>query len=316
MMTSNTYTDNNTINVTKISSLDYNKYQCNLDRLIEFIFPSNLQHPFAASRLFIFGLYGPLDENNQIRAGYKASRVVMDYELDQMCLQLEREDIIQIYLHNPNDMGMLTSKEQEAIIGQADGHLKKEKGKASLPRITRQDIIDLFKPLPKDHLGRYNFHEMQKIISDYRMNRVKEYKLVFPSIGSKNATSTAATATSKSTSNALTIGTRMKGKVSTCIAPITMFQSMKGETNSDIVQTTSKYLSKHAFKISNIDVKATSEMTSNVRLLREVYPKHEDPYKGRKVPWDETSLFERTGVGSKVKATPSATTWKPKVTSY
>ena len=41
----------------------------------------------------------------------------MDYELEEMCVQYEREDIIQIYLHRASDMGSLSVTEEEAIIG-------------------------------------------------------------------------------------------------------------------------------------------------------------------------------------------------------
>jgi hypothetical protein len=69
---------------------------------------------------------------------------VMDYELDAMCTQYEREDVIQIYLHRASDMGMLSPAEEEAIIAQADGHLKAAKGKAMLPRLTKDDIYAIF----------------------------------------------------------------------------------------------------------------------------------------------------------------------------
>ena len=57
-------------------------------------------------RLIAFGMYGPLDENNCIRTGFKGSRVLAEYELEQMCLQLEKEDIVKVYLHKARDMGI------------------------------------------------------------------------------------------------------------------------------------------------------------------------------------------------------------------
>jgi hypothetical protein len=119
-------------------------FSFDLSDLIDFIFPSNLQHPLTTARLYIFALYGPLDSSGHIRTGRKGSHVLMEYELDEMCQQMEREDLVQIYLHKPNDMGMLSTEEQEAIINQADNHLKKAKGKAMLPQLTKEDIIELF----------------------------------------------------------------------------------------------------------------------------------------------------------------------------
>lgn len=121
------------------------KFLFNLESLLTFMFPDNLQHPLAASRMVIFGMYGPLDEHHQLRAGRKGSHILLEHELDTMCAQVEREDLVQVYLHRPRDLGMLTMAEQDALINQADAHLKKEKGKGMLPKITKQDVIELFK---------------------------------------------------------------------------------------------------------------------------------------------------------------------------
>lgn len=132
----------NTISATFQRKKD-DKFWFHLDDLLTFVFPSNLQHPLAASRLIAFALYGPLDESNCLRSGKRGEHVLAEYELAIMCEQFEREDIVQIYLHKARDMGLLTTKEQDMMINQADAHLKKEKGKALLPKITRQDIIEL-----------------------------------------------------------------------------------------------------------------------------------------------------------------------------
>jgi hypothetical protein len=59
-------------------------------------------------------------------------------------MQFDREDIIQIYLKNPLDLGLLSLEEQEMIINQADGHLRVAKGKAQLPQLKKNDIFKLF----------------------------------------------------------------------------------------------------------------------------------------------------------------------------
>ena len=93
---------------------------------------------------------GPLDEKGQLRSGFKGalhasvfvqatyfdllvqtcvatiesilsiagSRVVADYELEEMCIQYEREDLIRIYLHKQSDFGSLSVQEEEDIIGE------------------------------------------------------------------------------------------------------------------------------------------------------------------------------------------------------
>jgi hypothetical protein len=120
------------------------KFQVDIRDIIDFIFPSNLQHPLAAGRLFAFGMYGPLDEDNMLRTGPRGVHRTSVWELDAMCKQIEREDLVSIYLDEGASLGLLTSEEQEAIIGQADAHLKKAKGRAMLPQISEQEIHNMF----------------------------------------------------------------------------------------------------------------------------------------------------------------------------
>ena len=76
---------------------DEDRFKFYLDDLLAFVFPTSMQHPLACARLFAFGLCGPLDDKGNIRTGFKGSRIVADYELNQMCLQFEKEDILCIY---------------------------------------------------------------------------------------------------------------------------------------------------------------------------------------------------------------------------
>lgn len=328
----------------------YDKFKFDLESLIQFIFPKSLQHPLAAGRLFVFATCGPLDENLCIRTGFQGKRILAEYELEQMCLQLEKEDIIQIYLHKPRDMGLLSSTEQEAIISQADAHLKRAKGKASLPRLFKKDIYELFRDVQRDEWGRISFHEAQNLILKFREDRIKEMKLVYPSIKTKPADKDIRTTTgsvlklptllgaetmedndmldqTNDSNNFDTTENRRKKKknkrlarVGDSIAPVTMFQKMKGLTNPDIIDQTTNYLSKHAFKISDIDQKATSSVISNIKLLREVPPYCKNPYPAAgehaREKWNDNSTMTGVGLGSLVQATASTSTWKRRVTSY
>lgn len=67
-----------------------------VQELLDFIFPGSLQHPLSTGRLYAFGMYGPLDENSNLRAGRHGQRVMSAWEIDTMCLQFEREDILQV----------------------------------------------------------------------------------------------------------------------------------------------------------------------------------------------------------------------------
>lgn len=245
------------------------RMRVNLDRLVEFLFPKNCQHPLVAGRLIAFGLYGPLDEQLNLRSGFRGSRVLLDYELEQCCLQLEREDIVSIYLHRKRDLGLLTSEEQEAIIAQADARLKMGKGKASLPRLTNSDIFNMFRHLRRSREGLLSFHDMQCVIENWRTERINAFKLVFPEMSSGN--------NSKSGSVRKEAGGqgtwRPKRGVSSAIAPKTLFQKKKGLTNADVVEAQVRLLGKYAFQVLDIDNKNGQEgMTSNVRLLRDVEP--------------------------------------------
>ena len=81
-------------------AIPYDLYNINLDDLVEnFLFPKQYQHPLSSARMIIFGMHGPLDEEGRLRAGYRGNRVVLDYELEAMCDQVERDDVTSIYLH-------------------------------------------------------------------------------------------------------------------------------------------------------------------------------------------------------------------------
>jgi hypothetical protein len=120
------------------------KFQVDVNDVIDFIFPVMLQHPLAAGRLFSYGMYGPLDDNNDMRTGPRGVHKTSVWELDQMCLQVEREDIMAIYMKKRCDIGLLSIEEQESIIMQADPKLKKAVGKSMLPQITKQDVYSIF----------------------------------------------------------------------------------------------------------------------------------------------------------------------------
>lgn len=280
----------------KIKQKDDSKYKIDLESLITFLFPKGYQHPLVAGRLIAFAYYGPLDEHLNLRSGARGSRILLDYELEELCLQLEREDIVSIYLHRKRDLGMLTSAEQESIIAQADAHLKRAKGKASLPRLTKPDIHTMFKSLGRDADGKLSFHEMQIAIDAWRAERVKQYKLVFPDMGAGSGPADS----QPHKTGPWPAKPLPKGYVSTAIAPKSLFKKKTGLTNADIVEAQVKMLTKYAFQLTEVGTGNTTGMTSNVRLLRDVEPTMSrvyDPYlnaatgersKGR---WDPSTAF-------------------------
>lgn len=108
-----------------------------LRQLLDFLFPRHVQHPNSAGRLFVFGLYGPLDANARLRSGEKGLHVVTDRELATMSARMEREDILRVYR-----MCSLSQTEEEEVLAQVDAMLK------SFPQYTPRDITALFRDLP------------------------------------------------------------------------------------------------------------------------------------------------------------------------
>lgn len=123
-----------------------------LEQLLAFLFPAHLQHPSSAGRLFVFGLYGPLDAKARLRSGEKGMHVVTDQELTTMSRRMEREDILSVYR-----MCSLAQDEEEHVLAQVDQLLK------SFPQYTPRDIRTLFTGLTATHedTGDLSFHAMQ-----------------------------------------------------------------------------------------------------------------------------------------------------------
>ncbi|CAM9558209.1 unnamed protein product [Ectocarpus sp. 6 AP-2014] len=154
----------------------------NVQELLEFIFPKSLQHPLSTGRLYAFALYGPLDSNSELRSGYNGQRVVSTWEIDTMCLQFEREDILQVYISGGRPLFVLNDAQKEEVIAQADSHLKTAKGRGYRRQVTRGEVVDLLSTLPRDASGLVSFHDAQKLIMGYREKQIARFKVIFPEI--------------------------------------------------------------------------------------------------------------------------------------
>ena len=69
-----------------------------LDVIKEFVFPSTLQHPRSTGLLYVYGLYGPLNEAGKLYAGRNGAHEVDRNELDTMVKIIEEEDILAVYV--------------------------------------------------------------------------------------------------------------------------------------------------------------------------------------------------------------------------
>ena len=295
-------------------------FDVDIDDLIRFIFPSHIQHPLSLPRLYAFAYYGPLDRDGNLRSGPKNSHILYEYELENMCLQFDREDIIMIFCEKPNQAFELSSEEQNTIWNQADARLKSAKGKAMMPVLTEVDIRNVLKDVPRNDENKLSFHAIQKTVEAFRYKRIKDFKLVYPPLAvlpSSFDDDRKALPHSKPSR-------KIDKKIMATVAPLTMFQRDIGLSNAEVVFQSTKNLSRHAFKISAFGADQ-SGMQQNIMLLREMDPKCENPYvrvgpyNGSlpkraevKQSWNNTATMKGVSLGSMVDAVPSATTWKRK----
>ncbi|KAG7384840.1 hypothetical protein PHYPSEUDO_002155 [Phytophthora pseudosyringae] len=220
-----------------------------LDQLLSFLFPQHLQHPKSAGRLFVFGLYGPLDARSRLRSGEKGLHVVTDRELTTMSTRMEREDILAVY-----SMCSLSQEEEEEVVRQVDHLLKR------FPQYTPRDIEALFAPLPRDSDGNMSFHDMQRAVLKERLRRVVCMKeRLHPAVAEpvRNQFARTLTRPPAAQSSALVNG-----------APSSFFLKDVGATNVENAALVSRLLSTRAFQMCQMEDGNSPELTQNVRLLR------------------------------------------------
>eukprot|EP01041_Mallomonas_annulata_P010659 gene10659-22250_t len=297
-------------------------YGDTIEDIVNFVFPPILHHPLAAARLICYGNYGPLIDG-ELRSGMKGKHVINTWEMSAMCLQIEREDILSIYLHKGKKFEVLNKAEQDDMINQADAHLKKAKGRASLPQITKHDVRELLNSCKTQRDGIVSFHEVQNKIFKFRDDRIRQYKLVYPNLcrdnnnDDDNSSQQDSSVHSRSQGNGSYTSTA-SSTVSPNIVNSEMFLKNVGQTDPERIAETGRLLSKHAFRVCDIEGSSNPALTTNVRLLRDVGPVFSDPYVkyGRRIKnsWDDTSNLKSSQVGSMVVAVPSSSTWKRKAT--
>ncbi|CAM9109049.1 unnamed protein product, partial [Hapterophycus canaliculatus] len=153
-----------------------------VNELLDFIFPKSLQHPLSTGRLYAFGMYGPLDSKSRLHAGRNGEHVLSTWEIDTMCLQFEKEDILQVYLSGGRPLFVLNDAQKQEVIAQADSHLKTAKGRGYRRQVTRAEVVQLLSELLRDSAGLVSFHDAQKLILGYRQEQIARFKVIFPPI--------------------------------------------------------------------------------------------------------------------------------------
>ena len=90
---------------------------------------------------------------------------------------------------------------------------------------------------PRDSAGLMYFHDIQSAILSFRENRIKNYKTVFPRLSLSSSSDSSRYESSEALGKKRNPSKTIRyGKVSTSVAPATMFQHMKGMNNSDVLQ--------------------------------------------------------------------------------
>ncbi|TYZ65725.1 hypothetical protein PybrP1_006273 [[Pythium] brassicae (nom. inval.)] len=253
--------------------------EVDLEQLLDFLFPRHLQHPNSAGRLFVFGLYGPLDAKARLRSGEKGLHVVTDLELTTMSKRMEREDILSVY-----KMCSLSQEEEEAVLMQVDQLMK------SFPQYTPRDIRALFQSLlsradaelDADNVGHHgtrvlSFHEMQAAIMKERCRRVlcmkeKLHPALAPPIQNKYRATL-----------------KRLAKSADEVAPASFFLKDAGFTGAENATLVARLLSNHSFAICHLDDGNSPSLTQNVRLLRdEIRPPGE-----ARAPWNPNCQHQR-----------------------
>ena len=303
-----------------------------VDALIKFVFPPELQHPMSTGRLLAFGMYGPLDDEARLRSGHKGSHVVQSFELDAMCRQFEREDILQVYMPHGQNPSCLNEDQQQELLAQADQRLKNARGKAFMVQIRPEEVRALFDELVPDDDNMYNFHEMQQIIMEYRYKCIERNKVIFPNLmggntpKKKNKNKELKKTNLEGVKDAKTMALNTKGlgggirksKSKTFtpdVAPATMFMKDKGFNNMEIAQRTNYLLASRAFQIADFDdSNESTALTANVRLVRE--PTDFRDMVRNPNRWDGNCARRGTNMGSFVKSAGSLTTVKRKSTIH
>ncbi|KAF1314367.1 hypothetical protein FI667_g16727, partial [Globisporangium splendens] len=235
------------------------KRAADVDQLLAFLFPPHLQHPNSAGRLFVFGLYEPLDGKARLHSGDQSHHVVIDLELTTMSHRMEREDILSVY-----HMASLSQHHEEEVLRQVDQMLKR------FPQYTPRDVTTLFQSLKRNGDGRLCFHDMQAAIMKERCRRVLCMKeRLHPAL---------TPAIQNQCRHTLTRIMKTKDE----IAPMSFFLKDIGFTGTENVTLVMRLLSNHSFAICHLDDGNSPSLTQNVRLLRDQI---RDPRDSRE-PWN------------------------------
>jgi hypothetical protein len=237
-----------------------------LEGLITFLFPPHMHHPNSTGRLFVFGLYGPLDHEARLRSGEKGFHIVTDQELQTMASRMEREDILAVY-----NMCSLSQEEEEQVLRHVDRSLQR------IARHSKRDIYQLFRALPRGPDGFLSFHDMQAYVASLPQGWIvlSNVCLLSSAIMKERCRRVLCMKEHVHPGLAPPIQNKFRHtltrirKTKDEIAPASMFIKDMGFTGAENATLVARLLSNHSFQICHLDDGNSPALTQNVRLLRE-----------------------------------------------
>eukprot|EP00941_MAST-03F_sp_MAST-3F-sp1_P004336 g4336.t1 len=211
-----------------------------LKTLMQYLFPPKQQHPSSTGRLFVFGMYGPLDKQGYIRGGKFGTHRVSESELKTMVSEIFKEDITSIYTDDIN----MTMAQRNEIVAKASPMIKD-----CLSRnFTKTEILQMCKDLPRDDAGGLSFHDLQAMILRIRAERLTECRLM----------------TRKKEKVELKRKKKKKGNKK-------KWGEIEKIHDTEAFKVMHKMLHRKAFQITSVGEGTSPSIVQNVRILRERY---------------------------------------------
>jgi len=257
------------------------------------------------------------------------------YELDTMCDQFEKEDIMQVYITGKRSLATLSAFEKSEMLVGANPRTKTTKGKLvaqcnnkEMPAFNEEQIVEIFAELDTDEDGHYTFHDMQQRIVAFREERIRMIRELDihgkvksppswimietdPQLKAAKMKEKYSVEESAEMKRTRAIANRKLGGpgrgralVSNYVDPPTMFIRNEGYTPNELAGETNKLLSTRVYKMANIGPDMNDPgLVQNIRLMRTTAGKARENV----APWDDTSCVRKTGRGSYVRCAKSST---------
>jgi hypothetical protein len=124
---------------------------------MNFLFPSNLEHPESTGRMDVFAWYGPVDDEGNLRAGPQGKHVMSNLEIRQMIVEINREQLFSLLARPRATVETVVTE----LLPKAVGH-----------HYTEREVVQLFSSISQSLDGRAKFSELQRVVLDDQRRRL------------------------------------------------------------------------------------------------------------------------------------------------